>query len=143
MKVKVIKCIDPRDPSEIKYRLAPFYSYKVGLDELAEDMSRSSSINKSDITGVMGALIPEFIGHLLKGGIVEIDGIGSFRLSISSAGQDTPDETSIEDIRKWKIIFRPDRRLKEEVSKVRFEKMPYGNFGGSGDATEIVVEEEA
>ncbi len=123
MKVKVIKSIDPRNPSEIKYRLTPFYSYKVGLDELAEEMSRSSSINKSDITGVIGALIPEFIGHLLKGGIVEVEEIGSFRLSISSKGRDKPDETSIEDIRGWKIIFRPDIRLKKELSRIKFEKI--------------------
>ncbi len=65
MKLKVIKSIERRNASEIKYRLTPFYSYKVGLDDLAEEMSRSSSINKSDITGVIGALIPEFISHLL------------------------------------------------------------------------------
>ena len=142
MKVKVIKCIDPRKPSVIKYRLAPFYSYKVVLDELAENMSRSSSINKSDITGVIEALIPEIIGHLKKGGIVEIDGFGSFRLSVSSEERDTPKETSIEDIRRVKIIFRPDRRLKEEANKTGFAKLPYGVFGATDDEVEIVVEQE-
>lgn len=142
MKLKVINCIDPRDPSVIKYRLAPFYSYKVTLDELAEAMSRSSSINKSDITGVIEALIPEIISHLKNGGIVEIDGFGSFRLSISSEERDTPKETSIEDIRRLKILFRPDRRLKEETNKTGFTKLPYGVFGATDDTAETVAEQE-
>lgn len=72
----------------------------------------------------------------------KIDGFGSFRLSISSEERDTPKEMSIEDIRRVKIIFRPDRRLKEEANKTGLTKLPYGVFGAIGDAVEIVVEQE-
>lgn len=56
MKLKVVNCVDPRNPSEVKYRLAPFYSYKIDLDGIAENISRSSSVNKSDVLAVIDAL---------------------------------------------------------------------------------------
>lgn len=125
MKLKVIRCIDPRNPSEVKYRLAPFYSYKISLDGIAENISRSSSVNKSDVLAVIDALEHELYVNLVNGGIVLFDGFGSFRLSVSSKAQNTPEETSLEDVRGSKIIYWPDSDLKGEVGKVKYEKMPY------------------
>ncbi|MDE7291487.1 MAG: hypothetical protein K2N58_05515 [Treponemataceae bacterium] len=128
MKLKVIKCVDPRNPLEVKYRLAPFYSYNIDLDGIAENISRSSSVNKADVLGVIDALKHELCVHLINGGIVLFDGFGSFRLSISSMARNTPEETSLEDVRGSKIIYRPDGGLKEQVCKVKYEKMPYDAF---------------
>ena len=136
MKLKVIKCVDPRNPSEVKYRLAPFYSYNIDLDGIAENISRSSSVNKADVLGVIDALKHELCVHLINGGIVLFDGFGSFRLSISSMSRNTPEETSLEDVRGSKIIYRPDGGLKEQVGKVKYEKMSYDAFavGVDGNA---------
>lgn len=128
MKLKVIKCVDPRNPSEVKYRLAPFYSYKIDLAGIAENISRSSSVNKSDVLAVIDALEHELCSNLVNGGIVLFDGFGSFRLSVSSKVRNTPEETSLEDVRGTKIIYWPDSDLKGEVGKVRYEKMPYDAF---------------
>ena len=123
MKLKNIKCIDPRDPEKIKYRLSPFYSYRVTLDDMAENISRSSSINKADTLAVLDSLSHELVSHVMRGGIVSFDNFGSFRLSVSSAEQDSPELTSVNDVRKKKVLFRLNHSLQKTIDGTKFVKI--------------------
>ena len=133
MKVKVVKSVDPRNPEVIKYRLAPFYAYKVTLDDMSENISRSSSVNRADVAAVLDVLKHELVTYVAKGGIVEFDGLGSFRLSLSSAVRDTPKETSIKDIRNRNVRFRLDKGLQRQIDETKFVKVPYGEDPATTD----------
>lgn len=126
MKLKTVKSVDPRDTSVIHYRLSPFYSYKVTLDDMAEDISHSSSVNKADVVAVLETLKHEFVSHVTKGGIVEFNGFGTYRLSISSIAKDSPDLISLSDIKKQKVLFRLSKELQSIIDRTKFEKIPYG-----------------
>ena len=124
MKVKIVKCVNPQNNSTIMYRLIPLYTYRMTLDDLAENISRSSSINKADVMAVVETLRYELITHVTKGGIVEFGDLGTFKISISSVGHESPEQTSVSDIRKKKVVFKINHKLRSLIDATKFEKIP-------------------
>lgn len=63
---------------------------ELGLEEMAERISRNCTLTRSDIIGVLAALEDEVCQGLCNGEIVRLGGIGSLQAGICSEGGNGP-----------------------------------------------------
>lgn len=62
----------------------------VTTEDLLEEIPRSCSLKKSDIIAALTELSEYLISHLRQGEIVDIDGIGRFKLEVKGQGVISP-----------------------------------------------------
>ena len=80
----------------------------VGVEQLAEEISRNCTLKSSDVQGAIIALQEVMANHLQNGETVVLPGIGSFSLSAESSGAESPKKFSLQrHIRGIKCRFRP------------------------------------
>src|SRR5690606_40675576 len=84
--------IDPTAPK--KFYLRPVSSGEKTLDDLAADISHSSSLTESDVYAVLQSLVRAIPRAISDGYIVRLGNLGSFRMSVNSTGS-----TKKEDVR--------------------------------------------
>ena len=67
----------------------------VSTEQIAEKIQRNCSMKKSDVTAVLQELSEVFREELLDGNRVIIDGIGSFKVGMSSGPADSSADWSV------------------------------------------------
>lgn len=97
---------------------------ELGLEEMAERISRNCTLTRSDIIGVLAALEDEVCQGVCNGEIVRLGGIGSLQAGICSEGVKSPWEFSARRIRRLKVLFRPAGMLKKSLAHTQFELVP-------------------
>lgn len=107
---------------KIKYYAVPIRSDKVHINNLAEELSHRCSLTKGDVLSALSGLVDLIEEHLHKGDSVQLDELGTFTLSATSDGFDTPEECTPSKVRAQKICFRADNKLKKNLQFVKFEK---------------------
>src|SRR5690606_2336744 len=123
MKFNVIEIANPADPNvPKKFYARPVHTGEVLLEDLASEISYASSINESDVYAVLQSLIREIPRHIALGYIVRLGNMGSFRLSCSSKGSDTPEEVSAYNIQRRRLLFNPGKRIKNVLDNLIFKK---------------------
>ena len=68
----------------------------VGVEQLAEEISRNCTLKSSDVQGAIIALQEVMANHLQSGETVVLPGIGSFSLSAESSGAESPKKFSLQ-----------------------------------------------
>lgn len=68
-------------------------------------------------------LVDQIPNFLLDGQTVNLGELGSFRLTVSSEGAETPEAFSVGMINGVKIIFTPGKPLKEKMAKAKFKQI--------------------
>ena len=80
----------------------------VGVEQLAEEISRNCTLKSSDVQGAIIALQEVMVSHLQSGETVVLPGIGSFSLAAESCGVEAPEKFNLKrHIRGIKCRFRP------------------------------------
>lgn len=81
----------------------------VTLNEIAEKIQDNSSMKKSDVIAVLTELSEVFKEELLKGNRVVLDGIGSFKVVISSKPANTAKEWNVgKHFKRAGINYKPE-----------------------------------
>ena len=96
-------------------------------EDLAREISESSSFTEADMVGALKGLSNIIITKLKLGYNVKLDGIGTFSLSLTSEGFDTEEECKPSRIKVRKITFKADRKLKKEMIGLKFYKAELKN----------------
>ena len=99
----------------------------VGTDELADIIQRNASVKKSDVKAVLCELSEVVADQLGAGKRVVLDGIGAFKVGISTIGAETPEKFTVQgNIKGVRVIFQPEthvtsdgKHVKEMVKNVR------------------------
>lgn len=107
---------------DIKYYASPVYGGEVDLAELGKQLSSRSTVTKTDAVAVLTGLEELITEELLDGKIVKLGVLGSFRISLSSEGKETPDEVTSTAIKNSKVIFRPSTEITYNLGRMRFAK---------------------
>ena len=125
MKYKVIKRGFPGVPGggEQKYYASPVYSGETTIKELGDRLSAQSSMTKADAIAVITGLIGLIAFDLKDGKIVRLGDLGSFRISLSSNGEDTPELITSKSIKNSKILFRPAQDFQDSLVGLSFTKV--------------------
>lgn len=93
------------------------------LDEIAERISKSTTVTRADCLAVLAALEDEIGISLQSGEIVKLGDIGTFRVSIGSIGSDTVEEFNQSMIKKPKIVFRPSTKLQNLMGTLTYVRV--------------------
>ena len=83
----------------------------VTTDQLADEIQRNASVKKSDVKAVLCELSEVMNQKLIQGGRVVLDGIGAFKIAISTTGADTEKEFTANNIKSIRIAFQPETRV--------------------------------
>ncbi|MBR5841857.1 MAG: HU family DNA-binding protein [Bacteroidaceae bacterium] len=91
------------------------------FDELAEDISFSTTVTKPDAQAVLAVIKPYITKALLAGRAVVLEDLGRFQISLQSKcfSQDAmaaSDFSPSAQIKGHRIIFRPEVALKKEIA---------------------------
>ena len=121
------KLVPKRNPSNPeasqKYYAQTVYNSKVKLKGLAEKISRTTTMGKADVIGVLTALEEEIIDVLKSGSSVELGGLCTFYPSVKSEGVDSPDDFNAgSHIKKKSISIRAKKSLIDQIQSVSVEK---------------------
>lgn len=137
---------NPRDPEGDPIYYARVQAVgTVTINELAEDISYSTTLTDGDVLNVIRALIKQINKHIERGEIVKLENLGTFQAQLSCASALTPEEVTTDNIRSVKLQFRPGVGLQKTLSKenLTFRKVktlkaqesdaePGGGGGGGG-----------
>lgn len=96
-------------------------------DDMAREISESSSFTEADMIGALRGMSDIIITKLKLGYNVKLDGIGTFSLSLTSEGFDTEEECKPGRVKVRKITFKADRKLKREMTGLKFFKAELKN----------------
>ena len=79
----------------------------VDTKTLAEEISHSTTVTRSDVAAVLIELFRVMREHLQASQTVVLDEIGSFRLAIKSNPADKKENFTANNIKSFRVIYRP------------------------------------
>lgn len=125
MNYKVIRRGTPGVPGggDQKYYASPIYSGDTTIKELGSRLSAQSAITKADAIAVVTGLIDLIAADLKDGKIVRLGDLGSFKISLSSNGEDTVEQVTSKSIKSSKVLFRPAKDFQDSLTGLTFTKV--------------------
>ena len=124
IKLKFLKRKNPNDlTAPEKYYAAAVSEGSINLNRLAEKIAYQSTLTPGDCYNVLSALEKNIIEELNDGRIVRLGELGTFRLSVSSEGSDTLENTHSGMVKKARILFRPAKGLRKMLRNLDFRKV--------------------
>lgn len=125
VKYKLVNRINPSAPTApMKVYALAVHERTFKLKELARELAaRSTTASEGDAYSVLIGLRDLIKEHLDRSDKVVIDGIGSFRVSLSSEGAESADKFHPGLIKKAKVQYQEDAEMKEFSKNIKFEKL--------------------
>lgn len=94
----------------------------ISSDQLAEEISNSSSLTEADVKAVLVALSERLAEHLKNGKRVHLDGIGYFQITLQCPETKNPKNTRAEDVTFKNVRFRADKILKGSLQGLKTKR---------------------
>ncbi|PZX12746.1 putative histone-like DNA-binding protein [Breznakibacter xylanolyticus] len=92
--------------------------------QLSQEVAQASTtVSDTDMMAALNLLTKIMKRHLENGEIIRLGDFGSFQISITSEGADSPAQFTSSLIRGGKILFRPGTDLKEMLTTLKYEKV--------------------
>jgi len=114
---------DPRDQStQPKFYATVKSTARANVPKIAREINKMSTVSPVDTTAVLEAFMNVVPDLLADGNIVDLGDFGTFRVSVSSEGAETPEEVNNRSITAVRILFQPGKRFKKLLSGTEFEK---------------------
>lgn len=98
----------------------------VDKSELSEIMARTSTFSVGEVDGLIVDFAQQICDQLLAGNAVNIQGLGTFKLSVSCKAQANKDDVTSQGA-KVNVLFDPDVKLTKRLnadSKFKFVEKP-------------------
>jgi len=105
---------------EYKYMPKNHLEVTVGFEELAEMIEKKSTMSRGDILGVLAEVETTACYMLEKGHPVKLGILGTFYPSIETKSVDSPEKVTTKLIKRFKVIFKPSKYLKNRFKNVDF-----------------------
>ena len=121
MAVKLKKVIrkNPITQTE-KWYLTQETQGSVGIEAIARAIERNTALTYPDVTAVLLGLVQVLPEFLFLGQSIKLDKFGSFRVSVSSEGLDSPEALTHRNVRGAKLVFTPGVELKNSLKSLSF-----------------------
>lgn len=110
-----------KEKPDMYYALAKS-SGEIDIDEMAERIQRSSTVNWADVVCVLRALQTEMIESFKKAEIVRLGDLGSFYVTLRSSGALIPKDVKEGLIKGARVRFRPGKEIKNALKTLSFSK---------------------
>ncbi|MDR2782987.1 MAG: hypothetical protein LBB48_03960 [Treponema sp.] len=112
---------NPQDMTQAKWYLTQEKSGSVGMQAIAKEIEGRSALSLGDVRSVLSNLAEVLPTFLKLGQSVNLEGFGSFRISVSSEGAATPEELTARRVKGVKLAFLPGAGLKRSLEDISFE----------------------
>lgn len=101
----------------------------VTTGQLAKRMAARKGVTEGDVHSILQDL-PRFVAEVLKDGeSVNIRGLGSFHVAVTSEGFEHPDDVMPGKVRLSRVYFKPDRELVRRLSReMTFVRYPLSRY---------------
>ncbi|XWN38598.1 MAG: hypothetical protein ROO71_06540 [Balneola sp.] len=93
---------------------------KATTEEIADNISSRCTLNPADVIAVLYALGYELKTRINNGEMVELEGIGSFRIQGGTGAVEEPEKVRSKDFDRRKVNFTPDASLKASLRTLSF-----------------------
>ena len=119
---KISKCRNPKYPNENYFTGRAVKTGDYSFEDLAEDISESTTVTKADAMAVLAAIKPKIKKALVSGMRVVLNDLGAFVIGIRGKSYN---EATLADeeflpstyIKGWTLRFQPEVNLKKEIAK--------------------------
>lgn len=92
------------------YPMAVTVGKPVETKEVAERLSRISTVSKSDVLAVLGDLAGVLADYMAQGKSVRLDGLGTFRYTLSTEGVEQEDQFDVQkQLKAVRVQFTPQK----------------------------------
>ena len=142
------KRLNPLDlDAEGRYYPAAAYIAEIGVNQIAEEISQTTSLTPAEVIGVIRSLLLIVPRYLLLGYKVRLDSFGLFRLGLrkseSCKGYEKATEVTARDIEGVRMMFRPDAMLEAKLKTPSYVKLDarYLTDDSEQDAPEDSIDE--
>lgn len=122
--ITIIQKVNPRAPLEPrKYYGSTKAAGTVDIRQLANQISKETTLGVPDVIAVIEALLQDIPEYLLDGRIVKLGDFGTFRLTVSGEGVENLDDYSVNLIRKTNLRFLGGKVFKNVLKLAVFTKV--------------------
>jgi predicted histone-like DNA-binding protein len=121
VKLKKINRKNPQDLSQSKWYLTQEKTGTVGIQAIAKEIEGRSALSLGDVQSVLSNLVEILPLFLKLGQTINLEGFGSFRISVTSEGTETAEELTARNVKGVKLIFLPSVELKRNIEGISFE----------------------
>ena len=131
MSVKIRKVVNNRKGSKTQGKVygRAVVSDTINTKKLCQNIRDRCTLTEPDVVAVVSALITEVSGQLALGNRVVLDGVGSFKVGLSSTPADSAKKFTSANIKCLRVIFQPaieminGKRVKTLLKEVRVEEL--------------------
>jgi predicted histone-like DNA-binding protein len=102
------------------YYALPVSSGSLTLADLTQIIEKICTVHGADIRAVVYALLDVITQEISSGKIIKLGELGTFRLSFSSEGKETPEQVKPSSIKQSRILFMPGDALKKMLKQVSY-----------------------
>ena len=124
IRLRKIKRDNPQNRSQSKWYLTQEKSGNVGIKDITREIKGRSALSPGDVQSVLSNLMLVLPVFLKLGQSVNLEGFGTFRISVSSEGAATPEELNARHVKGVKLLFLPSVDLKQNLKSITFEVPP-------------------
>jgi len=126
LRVKPVKNNNKYNAGYGKYYMIPHPNPTIDVEDLAYHISLDSGVERSKVAEITRAIVKQIDELLCNGHAIRIPHLGLLKLGVKSKGSETASGfkagVEIQDIH---MILLPNKEIKEELDKMRFEKFYY------------------
>ena len=120
IKVKKVQRAKPGASDQVKWYLTQSTAGAVSIKEITAEIVQRTSLSRGDIQNTLLTLVDVLPTFLKLGQSIRLDGFGTFRVSATSTGKETPEALTASDA-KARIVFLPATELKHSLDQASFE----------------------
>ena len=116
---------DPKKGSKKKYHARIVTRSIIKTDYLVNEIVDMSTFTRADVKGTLEALSYLIEKHLGYGNSVELEGIGTFSVSVECPkGIENPKEIKSSNVHFKKVVYKSDMRLRKGLQSMSFQRVP-------------------
>ena len=109
---RIVRRKNPQNIAETQYIMQHVSRGVIDLEQLSEEISKESAFSPADVFGVVTALTGKLQQHLNNGNIVDLGGLGRYKVGFKAKPLAGPTPNHKAKAEKFHINFQPGIRLK-------------------------------
>lgn len=102
------------------YHLKSIIKDSVDVDDISKRISTNCSLTHADVVACLSALNEELLYLLQQGHKVDLSWLGTFKISLMTESQASPDDCGVDDIRQVKVNYQPSKAMKKALQNSDF-----------------------
>lgn len=123
MKYKLIQKVNPLEPdSDRKWYSSPVKTGTINNYQLSKGIAAKSSMTRGAVLNVIENMVDEIPKYLMDGYSVNLNNLGTLRISLSSEGVNTPEDFTDDNIKNMRVVFTPSPEFKKSLKNIKYEQ---------------------